>query len=150
MANDGSAQSQTNWPLVRFQFQVKWDNHEILFQEVTGLGSESQVIEYRGDTKIFEPVKMPGNNKFGNVTLKKGIFKGDAALWQQFANIRMNTIKPSTVVINLLDESNATAMSWNLANAFPTKVTITDMRTDAGEVAVELMEMAHEGLSLVK
>ncbi len=48
MADDGSAQSQATWPLVRFQFQVKWDSTELVFQEVTGLNIETQVIEYRG------------------------------------------------------------------------------------------------------
>jgi len=42
MADDGSAQSQTNWPLVRFQFRVVYDNMEFIFQEVTGLSAETR------------------------------------------------------------------------------------------------------------
>ena len=122
---------------------------EFVFQEVTGLNAETQQIEYRhNDSKVFAPVKMPGIQKFGNVTLKKGMFKGDNELWKQFTAIKMNTYKPSTIVISLLDESNAVAMSWNLTNAFPTKITITDMKTDANETAVESMEIAHEGLTV--
>ena len=149
MADDGSAQSQAIWPMVRFQFQVKWDSTELIFQEVTGLNAETQIIEYRGgNSKAYAPVKMPGIQKFGNVTLKKGMFKGDTALWKQFTTVKMNTYKRSTIVISLLDESNAVAMSWNLTNAFPSKITITDMKADANEAAVESMEIAHEGLSL--
>jgi hypothetical protein len=48
MAEDGAAQSTATWPLVKFSFQVKWDDAELIFQEVTGLSSETQVIEYRG------------------------------------------------------------------------------------------------------
>jgi len=149
MADDGSAQSQATWPLVRFQFQVKWDSTELVFQEVTGLNVETQVIEYRGgNSKAFAPVKMPGLQKYGNVTLKKGMFKGDTALWKQFTTVKMNTYKRSTIVISLLDEANGVAMSWNLTNAFPSKITITDMKADANEAAVESIEITHEGLTL--
>ena len=148
MADDGSAQSQTNWPLVRFQFRVVYDNMEFIFQEVTGLSAETQVIEYRhNNSKVFDTIKMPGIQKFGNVTLKKGIFKGDDDLWKNFNAIK-NTTKKTTVVISLLDESNAVAMSWNLTNAFPTKITATDMKADSNEVAIETMEIAHEGLTI--
>ncbi len=149
MADDGSAQSTATWPLVKFSFQVKWDDAEYIFQEVTGLSSETQVIEYRGgNSKVYSTVKMPGIQKFGNVTLKKGIFKGDKALWDKYNLIKMNTIKRSTILISLLDETNEVAMSWKLLNAFPSKITVSDMKADANEIAVETMELAHEGLSL--
>jgi phage tail-like protein len=149
MAEDGAAQSTATWPLVKFSFQVKWDDAELIFQEVTGLSSETQVIEYRGGTrKVYSTVKMPGIQKFGNITLKKGIFKGDKALWDKYNLIKMNTIKRSTILISLLDETNAVAMSWKLLNAFPCKMTVSDMKADANEIAVETMELAHEGLSL--
>jgi len=151
MADDGSAQSAATWPLVKFSFQVKWDDKELIFQEVTGLASETQVIEYRGgSSKVYSTVKMPGIQKFGNITLKKGIFKGDTALWDNYNLIKMNTIKRSTILISLLDETNAVAMSWTLLNAFPCKITVTDMKSDANEVAVETMELAHEGLTIKK
>ncbi len=47
MADDGSAQSTEVWPMPKFYFQVKWDDKELAFQEVSGLDSEAQVIEYR-------------------------------------------------------------------------------------------------------
>ncbi len=55
----------------------------------------------------------------------------------------MNTYKRSTITISLLDEKNEVAMSWSLANAFPSKITVTDMKSDGNEVAVESMELAH-------
>jgi phage tail-like protein len=148
MADDGSSQSQTVWPLVKFSFKVMWDGAEMIFQEVTGLSSETQVIEYRGGSSpVYSTVKMPGIQKFSNITLKKGIFKGDKALWEKYGGIKMNIYKRSTIVISLLDESQGIAMSWTLKNAFPSKITVTDMKSDANEVAVETMELAHEGLT---
>jgi len=149
MAEDGSAQSAATWPLVKFSFQVKWDDAEFIFQEVTGLSSETQVIEYRGGSSpVYSTVKMPGIQKFSNVTLKKGMFKGDKNLWDKYNLIKMNTYKRATITISLLDESQAVAMSWTLSNAFPVKITVTDMKSDGNEVAVESLELAHEGLKI--
>ncbi|TXI01915.1 MAG: phage tail protein, partial [Rhizobium sp.] len=76
MADDGSAQSKEVWPLPKFHFQVKWDSTVMSFEEVSGLDVEAQQIEYRqGDSPVFSTVKMPGLKKYGNVTMKKGVFK---------------------------------------------------------------------------
>jgi phage tail-like protein len=144
-------QSAGTWPLVKFSFQVKWDDAEFIFQEVTGLSAETQVIEYRGgNSRVFSTVKMPGIQKFSNITLKKGLFKGDKSLWDKYNLIKMNNFKRSQVIISLLDESQGVAMSWRLTNAFPVKMTVTDMKSDRNEIAIESMEFAHEGLSIIK
>ena len=62
----------------------------------------------------------------------------------------MNTIKRVTIVVNLLDETQAVAMTWTLQNAFPVKLTGTDMKSDGNEVAIESIEVAHEGLTVSK
>ena len=151
MADDGSAQSAATWPLVKFSFRVKIGDTVILFQEVTGLDVQTQVIEYRaGNSKQFSTVKMPGLKKYGNITLKKGIFKDDKALWDMYKKVTMNTFERKKVTISLLDEANNEAMNWELTNAFPVKMTVTDMKSDNNEPAIETMELAHEGLSIVK
>lgn len=150
MAENGE-QSAATWPLVKFSFQVKWDDAEFIFQEVSGLSAEAQVIEYRGgNSRVFSTIKMPGIQKFSNVTMKKGILKGDKNLWDKHNLIKMNTCKRCPVIISLLDESQAVTMSWKLTNAFPVKMTVTDMKSGGNEIAIESMEFAHEGLSIIK
>lgn len=147
----GNQQSKSTWPLVKFAFKVKIGDTEILFQEVTGLNAETQVIEYRaGNSKVFSTVKMPGIKKYGNVTLKKGIFKDDKALWDMYNLVVMNTFERKKVTISLLDETNSEVMNWELTNAFPVKMTVTDMKSDNNNAAVETLELAHEGLSVGK
>lgn len=137
------------WPLPKFYFQVKIGDKEIPFQEVSGLDIEAQIIEYRhGNSKEFSTIKMPGIKKTGNVTLKKGIFVKDNGFWDWFNKIKMNTIERQTIVINLLDEAGAPTMVWTLTNAWPTKITGTDMKSDGNEIAVETIEVAHEGLTI--
>jgi len=144
----GEAQDSV-WPLPKFYFQVKIGDTEVAFQEVSGLDIEAQIIEYRhGNSKEFSTIKMPGIKKTGNVTLKKGVFVKDNAFWDWFNQIKMNTIERKTVVISLLDEGGSPTMVWTLNNAWPTKITGTDMKADGNEVAVETIEVAHEGLTI--
>ena len=149
MADDGSAQSRTVWPLPKFHCQVKWDGTVMSFQEVSGLEVEAEPIEYRhGDSNEFSVIKMPGIKKTGNVTLKKGVFKSDNKFWDWFKQIKMNTIQRVPVTISLLDEAGAATMVFTLANAWPTKITGTDLKSDGNGVAVESIEIAHEGLTI--
>ena len=149
MADDGSKQSNTVWPLPKFYFQVKWDSAVLSFEEVSGLDVEAQPIEYRhGDSPVFSAIKMPGLKKFGNVTMKKGVFKSDNKFWDWFNQIKMNTVKRVPVTISLLDEEGKPTMVWTLNNAWPTKITGTDLKAEGNEVAVETIEVAHEGLTI--
>jgi len=149
MADDGSKQSTNVWPMPKFRFQVKWDSKVMSFEEVSGLDVEAQQIEYRqGDSPVFSTIKMPGLKKYGNVTMKKGVFKADNKFWDWFNQIKMNTIKRVPVTISLLDEEGKPTMVWTLANAWPAKITGTDLKAQGNEVAVETIEIAHEGLTI--
>ena len=140
-----------SWPLPKFYFSVNFGTslQSVSFQEVSGLDTEAQIIEYRqNNSPVFAPIKMPGIAKYGNVTLKKGIFTKDDDFWDWYNQIKMNTIQRHTITINLLDENGAPTMTWTLSNAWPTKITGTDLKSDGNEVAVETLELAHEGLTI--
>src|SRR3569833_283383 len=141
----GEAQNNI-WPLPKFYFSVIFDNGVTgSFQEVTGLETETKVIEYRhGDSIVFSPIKMPGLARVGNVTLRKGIFVSDLGFWNWYNQIKMNTIKRATVVVNLLDQTGAPKYAWTLQTAWPTKISGTDLKSEGNEVAVEGMEVAFE------
>ncbi|SHK70171.1 phage tail protein [Fibrobacter sp. UWH6] len=149
MAEDGSTQSTNIWPLPKFHFSVKWGDQEMSFQEVTGLDAQSEEIKYRtGDSAVFSVIKMPGLIKYSNVTMKKGIFKGDNKFWDWFNQIKQNTIKRIDIVISLLDETSAPTMVWTLKNAWPTKISGYELKAEGNEVAVESIEIVHEGLTI--
>ena len=150
MAADGATQDNV-WPLPKFHFTVKLGSldNTVSFQEISGLETETQIIEYRhGDSKQFSTIKMPGIAKTGNVTLKKGVFVKDNNFFKWYDAIKMNTIKRETVTIQLLDEGGKPTMTWTLINAWPTKISSPDLKSDANEVAVETLELAHEGLTI--
>jgi phage tail-like protein len=91
---------------------------------------------------------MPGMMKSGNITMKKAVFVKDNALFDWFAEIKMNTITRKALTISLLDEGGAPTMVWKVTNAFPTKITGTDLKSEGNEVAIETIEIAHEGLTI--
>ncbi|MEX8518893.1 MAG: phage tail protein [Leptothrix sp. (in: b-proteobacteria)] len=149
MPDDGSVQSTNVWPLPKFRFRVTWDDAVMSFQEISGLDVESQPIEYRhGDSPAFSVIKMPGIKKYSDVTMKKGVFKSDNKFWNWFNETKMNVIKRKAVTISLLDEAGGVTMVWTLANAWPTKISGTDLKSTGNEVAVETIVIAHEGLTI--
>ncbi len=148
MADDGSKEN-SNWPMPKFHFEVDLGSElkGVAFQEVSGMDKEVQMIEYRhSNSKLFSVIKMPGIVKYGNITLKRGIFVNDNTFWDWMAQITMNTVKRRTVLIKLLDEESKVTMQWTLNNAWPTKITGTDLKSDGNDVAVDTLEIAHEEL----
>ena len=145
-----AGEEQSNvWPLPNFYFSVDIPNvgENLPFRELSGLEAETQVIEYRaGNSKVFSTVKMPGLAQNGNVSLKKGVFDSDNQFWDWYKTIKMNTIERVAVTIKLLDQNGDPTMVWTLKNAWPTKITSTDLNAEGNEVAVETLELAHEGI----
>ena len=152
MPPDTSFRQGPNWPLPKFRFEVYFGTEltGVVFQEVSGMELESQVIEYRvGGGSNSSTVKMPGIVKFGNITMKRGVFVNDNTFWDWHNEIKLNTIKRRTVLIKLLDENGEVTMQWQLNNSWPIKITSTDLKSDGNEVAVDTIEMAYEQLILI-
>ncbi|MFK7844429.1 MAG: phage tail protein [Rhodothermales bacterium] len=149
MADDGSAHGQV-WPLPKFFFLVESDSLGAChFQEVSGLDTESEVLEYRdGDSSVFSSISMPGTKQH-IVTLKKGILEGgDTRFYDWFGEIKINVIKRETLTIKLLDETGTPTMVWTVKNAWPVKLSGTDLKSEGNEVAIETLEIAHEGIEI--
>lgn len=135
------------YPVPKFHFQVEWGVATISFTEVSGLDVETEVIEYRdGASPEFSKLKMPGMQKFSNVTLKRGVFKSDNEYFSWWNTVSLNKIERRDVIISLLNENHEPVMVWKVKNAWPTKIQSTDLKADGNETAIESMELVHEGL----
>ena len=98
----------------------------------------------------FSTVKMPGVREGSDITMKKGVFAQDSPLFDYFTRVQMNTAQRETVTIQLLDEAHNPMFTWTLNNAYPLKLTSTDINAKSSEVAIEEIVLAHEGLSFEK
>lgn len=137
------------YPIPKFHFQVEWGGSKIGFTEVSGLDITTEVIEYRdGASPEYSKVKMPGQRKFSNITLKRGTFKGDNEFYNWFNTVSLNQIERRDLTVSLLNESHEPVVVWKVKNAWPTKITPTDLKADGNEVAIETLELAHEGLTI--
>ena len=138
-----------SYPLSKFHFSVDWGGTKIGFTEVSGLDVETEVIEYRqGASPEYSKIKMPGMQKFSNITLKRGTFKSDNEYYAWWNTVKLNTIERRDITIKLLDEEHNPVAIWKVKNAWPTKIQSTDLKADGNEVAIESMELVHEGLSI--
>lgn len=136
-----------DYPLPKFHFQVEWGGTQIGFTEVSGLDVETEVIEYRhGASPEYHKTKMPGMQKYSNITLKRGTFQGDNEFYNWFNTVSLNTIERRDLTLSLLNENHEPVVVWKIKNAFPIKVQSTDLKSDGNEVAIETLELAHEGL----
>lgn len=137
----------TNYPLVKFHFQVEWGGTKIGFTEVSGLDVETEIVEYRdGASPEYSKIKMPGMQKYSNLTLKRGTFKSDNEYFKWWNTVKLNTIERRDITISLLNEDHDPVVTWKVKSAWPTKIQSTDLKADGNEVAIESMEIAHEGL----
>lgn len=137
------------YPLPKFHFYVEWASASIKFSEVSGLDVETEVIEYRdGASPEYSKLKMPGLQKYSNITLKRGVFASDNEFFIWMNTVKMNTIERRDITISLLNESHEPVVVWKVKNAWPTKIQSTDLKADGNEVAIESMEIVHEGLRI--
>ena len=137
------------YPLPCYHFSVEWGGSRIGFKSVSGLNMETEVIEYRdGSNPVFSPTKMPGVIKFGNIILTRGIVKGDNDFFHWMNTIQLNTAERRDISIQLLDETHSPVMIWKVRNAFPVKYNGPFLQAQSNEVAIESLELAHEGISV--
>ena len=140
-------------PYMQFNFLVQIDNRDVGgFQEITGIGTEVAVTEYRhGNEKENNVRKLTGLNKVADITLKRGVM-GTTALFEWMDEVRSGKSSASkSVTIQLLSEdrsNDAPVMTWNLKNARATKLTYGALNAKGNDVAMEELVLAYERLEL--
>lgn len=151
MADNGTYQL-----LRTFRFQVLIDNEPVIWcSEVSGFDATFDTVEYRaGDDTHITPQKFPGLLKYGNITLKRGILldsgtaNNDFYTYIQDLEDGSTTEKIPTITINLMDDDGSSVLAtWVVSNAWVCKYTGPDLNGNSSEVAMETIEIAHEGIS---
>ena len=155
--------TESERPFSQFNFRVSWqpasdhegdtlaeDSVQAGFQEVSGLGMEITVAEYRaGNASTNEPIKVTGTVKTPDVTLKRGVI-GSLDLYTWLNEVRdgaQNQLK--NVTIKLMAEDRQTeAMSWKLFNARPMKYTGPSLNGKGTDLAIEELVLAAERITI--
>ncbi|WP_019503901.1 phage tail protein [Pleurocapsa sp. PCC 7319] len=117
------------------------------FRECSGLDSAQDPIEYReGNDKYLTVRKLPGLVKYSNISLKYGV-TDDEELWQWRTKAVSGQVERKNGSIVLLDDLGQEKKRWNFREAWPTKWTGTSFNATGNEVAIETLEIAHEGVA---
>lgn len=139
----------SEYPIPKFHFQVEWGASKIGFTEVSGLSVEREVIEYReGSSKEYSKIKMPGLTSYSNITLKRGSMEKDNDFYEWWMSNKLETVDRRDITISLLNEEHEPVITWKIKNAWPSKIESTDLDSGGNDVAIETMEIIHEGLTI--
>lgn len=135
-----------NDPYGAFNFVVEIDGIAVAgFSECSGLTAETTVIEYREGNEVAGVRKLPGLTKFTPIVLKRGITK-ERDLWNWYKNIINGVIDRRNGSIVLLGNDRSPVARWHFTNGWPAKWEGPHLKAKGNEVAIESLEIEHEGL----
>jgi len=142
-------------PYTQFNFLVdlgdgNTDGPSAGFQEVSGLGMEVTVAEYRnGNSKENSVVKITGLNKATDVTMKRGII-GSLNLYNWLNQIRNGDQSAlRTVTVHLQNEDHTSVVqTWKLLRARIVKHVSGPFNARGNDVAMEEIVLAYERLEM--
>lgn len=141
-------------PYKNYRFKLQLGNVEVAgFAECTGLGMETKVFEYREGGNNSTTLKFAEATTYSNVVLKRGMTKAnDLISWHMevvngtFGINKRDDQNTKNIAIVLLDDQGQEIKHWTLKRAFPVKWTGADFKATGNEIAIETLELAHEGI----
>jgi phage tail-like protein len=136
-------------PYRAFNFRVDVDGLTLgSFSECSGLSSEGNAVDYREGTDIPLNVrKLVGLRTYSNITLKRG-YTQNKELWNWYRNIANGVPDRRHGTIILMDEARNEVLRWNFENAWINKIEGPTLNASGNDVAIESVEIVHEGLTL--
>jgi phage tail-like protein len=136
-------------PLVGFHFGVELEGKfaETYFTEVSGLGSEQEVIEHKvvNDKGVEVVMKIPGRLKWEDIVLKRGI-TSNMDIWKWRKEVEDGGVEEARTngSIVMYNQSLDEVARWNFQGAWPVKVTGPSVKADSNEIGIEELTIAHE------
>ena len=134
-------------PYLSFRFLVEIQGLVVAgFSEASGLSAETEFDEQReGGVNEFVH-KLPKLTKYPNLTLKRGITESEV-LWKWHHDVKMGKVKRTTIHLVLLDSEGNEKWRWSFENAYPVKWMGPELKADGSAVALESLEIAHNGFN---
>jgi phage tail-like protein len=136
-----------NDPYRTHNFRIEIDGIDRAgFREASGLETTTAPIDYREGTMGLSVQKLPGLVQQSTITLRGGI-TDDPALWDWRKTVMDGKVERKNGSIVLLDEAGEERLRWNFVDAWPSKWTGPALNATGNEVAIESLEITHEGLA---
>lgn len=125
------------------------------FQECSGLEVDVDVQEYLEGGRNDGVIRRVGRAKYSNIVLKRGMFVGDGnrlnvELWRWLQDVVSGTqVRRYDGTIEVLDADLAPVATWTFSRGLPARIKGPELNARTGEIALEELHIAHEGLALV-
>jgi phage tail-like protein len=137
-------------PYGSYNFRLEIDGIDrASFQQLLGFDSTIDVIEHREGGDNGTTRKLPGMTKYSNISLKWGV-TDDRELYDWHRRIidgaARRQVERKNGSIVLLDRTGAELARWNFTRAWPVKWDGPDFNAETSDVAIETLELAHEGI----
>jgi phage tail-like protein len=135
-------------PMRAFNFKLEMDGvTKAGFRECSGLDASTDPVDYReGQEKGNIARKLTGLNKHANIVLKRGV-TDDHSLWDWRKKVIDGKTDRQHGSIVLCDETGEEKVRWSFVEGWPTKWTGPSFNATSNEVAIESLEIVHEGLT---
>jgi len=135
------------YPIPTYRFIVTLGDEQVPFTSASGLDINYDTIEYRDGTGNW--FKMPGQRQTPSITLSKGVFPGENALYKWINSIQLNQVEKKDIMISLTNDAGTEVlMSWNVANAFPTSLTSPSFDATSTEIAVQQVTLMADRITI--
>ena len=141
-------------PMVGAHFEISVGSVTGYFTEVSGLGSESEVVEHKIIAKGAKELvirKIPGRLKWGDITLKRGITKNmDFYEWRK--QVEQGHVESARLdgTIIMYDQSMTPVAEWTFTKGWPSKISGPSLKSDDNSIGVEEIVIVHEGIKRTK
>jgi phage tail-like protein len=140
----------TEDPLLGFNFMLELEGALAgYFTECSGIGSEHEIVEQKVVDKQGHEIvrKIPGRMKWQDISLKRGI-TSDLKIWEWRDQLVQGKSKDArkNITITMLSRDYQPVAVWHFANAWPSKVTGPNLKSDSNEFGVEELTIVHEGM----
>ncbi len=137
---------ERNDPYLSYRFLVEVDGLVVAgFSEVSGLQADTQIEDYREGGVNDYVHRLPKETTYQNIILKRGITDSDV-LWKWHQDVVSGKIERRSGYIVLLDSEANETWRWNFIDAYPAKWTGPDLRAENSAVALESIELVHNGI----
>jgi phage tail-like protein len=122
------------------------------FKQASGLDTTSDATKYREGTDAqLSQRQLPGLLSFSNISLQRGI-TDDSDLWKWRSSIAGGSALPDrrNISIVLRDHAGNEKIRWNIKNCWPIKWSGPSFDATTDAIAIETLELAHEGIEVQK
>ena len=130
-------------------FIVEWSGSRVDCTEIIGLSLQRHFTEYRdGASKDSFSNKIPGNEFFQNIVLRRALKKSDREMYDWWNEAALPN-KKRDVVIKLLDETHQPVFAWALRQAFPVRISYAPLQAQSHHPVMEEVELAFDSIVLL-